>query len=352
MVTNSVTSTTSTASQTVNVQQQLNLDFSNIKGRVDVSNINQTVNINLSNICNLDMTIMDNIRTDLANQVLENFATNTSAEVLASVNAAILNDLEASSTAVQTAQNSSQVNQEQTNATGWMAMAAPLTIMPVSTQANMTTKEETVNDVETATFTSNEFSLSTDISRTLQTKIVNSVTQNFSHETVTQLMQTVNSNQQMNIKFSNIIGDVKLSNISQLANIVLRQTLTQKMNIGLAITNGIVNGMGISTEDRTSIINALRSDVLSKTKSRTSSSFTQDLKSTYEYTQKVASGSGSSTSCGSSGSSWLSCIIIIICCVAGPLLSSLPMPEMNSSSSEDESEKSTESESVKSTESE
>jgi hypothetical protein len=322
----------------------LNIDISNTKGTVFLSNVNQTANINLSNICNLDMTIMDNVRTDLANQVLESFASNTNAEALASINAAISNDLEATSTAAQTAQNSSQVNQEQSNMSGWMAMAAPLTIMPVSTQANMDTKEETINDAETASLTSNFFSMTTDITRTLQTKIMNSVTQNFTHETVTQLMQTVNSNQQMNIKITNTIGDVRLDNISQLVNIVLRQTLTQKMNIGNAIANGVVNGMGISTDDRASIINSLKTDLQSKTKGRTTSSFTQDLQSSYEYTQKVVSGPGSSASCGSSGSSWMSSIIIVICCIAGPLLSSLPMPEINTSSSESESEKSTESE--------
>jgi len=322
MIVNSVTSTTSTLSQTVNVTQAMKINASNIKGDVYIGNVNQTATIDLSNVCNMDMTAIDNVRTDLATQVLDQFSTNSNAEAITAAQTSIDKELQATTEAALKERNDSAVSQEFKSANAPLPM--PPTILSTNPAANTTTEQYITQDTFNATSISQPFTLSTDIKRTIKNKIVNAVTQNFTHETVTQLMQTANVNQALGINAENIGGKLTIENISQATNVVLRQTLSANMNIGLSIMNDFKNDMGIITDDTQSAENNASASGSDTSGLRGSGSFSSDIANTFSYTQKVtASGSSGSGSSGSSGSFISSCIIVVLLCVAGPMLGSL-----------------------------
>jgi hypothetical protein len=334
MVTNSVTSTTTSASQTVNVQQQININVNGVKGNVYITDISQTATFDLSNSVSMDMTAIDNVRTDLANQVLQQFASSSNTEAMSVAQASMDNEMQLSTQAALTERNQNSIDQVQTSS---IPLASPMTLLPVNTAANVNSTQTNLTDITNTTNISNPYTSSTDISRTIQTSVLNSVTQNFTHETVTQLMQAISLSQQMNISVSNVGGDVKIANLSQQANMQLRQTLAAQMDIGTAITNGLTSSLGITTDDRASLKKSDSASLKTASKVRSSSSFSNDVSNAFSYTQSVTSGLPSGGSSGSSTSSFSSCICSFICCVVAPMLGAM-LPSPGGSSSESASE--------------
>jgi hypothetical protein len=343
MIVNSITNTTSSSSQNVNVTQNMKMTFKGIAGNLVISGVNQTATIDLSNAVNTDMTAINNVRTDLSTQIMEQFKSGVQGDLMTKASAEIAQQIQNQTAASVKQKNAIKVKDTQSSAV--LPLSSPMPIIPPNNNSNIKNKQLIENDLFTSVTIGSPFSLTNDVSRAIKTSISNSVTQNFTHNTVTQLMQAINLVQNMDISAESIGGNVTVTNITQVANINLRQVLTQKMNIGVAIVNGMKNNSGIQTDDQIAIKKVDLTKVKSTTGTRNSSSFTSDQDQSVEYTRSVETGNsvtslGSSGSSGSSFSSIFSCICCVICCMVAPMLGGmLPQPE----DSTEEGEESTES---------
>jgi hypothetical protein len=332
MVVNSITNTTSNTSQSVTINQTMNISVTGCAGDLTLTNISQNASIDLSQIATMTMTAIDQIRTDLAASVLQQFAANTS-----NANTQVLN---ADLTTALAAQNNASLQQNaqavitQTKVDPVGLSPDPPTIEPKTLGSNVNQTQITSNDATNIVNISSPYTSTTDYTKNLQAIVNNSVTQNFTKDTVNILSQTVIGNQVMNINAANIGGNCTISNISQNFNITLRQTLTANLNIGTSIVNSVATQLGVKTDDRVSNENLQKVTATTKNDLRASSGITADLKSAMQYTQTFASGFGSS---GSSGSSFIFCCLCCICILSSGL-GGLVMPTGDSSdSSEQES---------------
>ena len=285
MVVNSIRNTTTSSSQSVNVNQQLNIKLAGIKGNVVISNIGQEANIDLSNAVNMEMNAVDNVRTDLANQVLQQFSNNTNAEQMSQASNDITNQIENQTAQSITAQDTLKMETESTSAT--VPAGDPLQDMPANPKSNINMTQVTENDLSTALIHSAPFSLTNDITQVIKNSVQNSVTQNFSHNTVTQLMQAININQSMNIDVSSVGGNVTIDNLNQKANVQLRQVMSANMNIGSAIVNSVKDGVGIQTDTSNAVKKTDLTSAASTTGLRNTNSFTGDLTSDVSQSKKI-----------------------------------------------------------------
>ena len=332
MVVNSITNTTSNTSQSVTINQTMNISVTGCAGDLVLTNISQNASIDLTQIATMTLTAIDQIRTDLAASVLQQFAANTS-----NANTQVLN---ADLTTALAAQNNASLQQTATAKIDQIKIDPiglspdPAVITPKTLGSNVNQTQITANDVVNTVNLSAPYTSTTDYTKNLQTIVNNSVTQNFTKDTVNILSQTVIGNQTMNINAANIGGNCTISNISQNFNITLRQTLTSNLNIGTAIVNSITSQLGVKTDDKVANANIAKATATTKNDLRASNGLTANLTSSEQYTQTFASGFGSS---GSSGSSFICCCLCCICILSSGL-GGLVMPTGdNSDSSESES---------------
>jgi hypothetical protein len=166
-----------------------------------------------------------------------------------------------------------------------------------------------------------------DIDKTLVSIVNNSITQNFTKNTVNILAQTVIGEQTLTIDVSDVGGNCTIENIEQDFNITLRQTLSSQLNIG---TDNSVAASNV--QDLTSKIgNTLRSAQTS----------TQVAVSDQKYEQTITNGTGVVASCITYS---ILCTICCLCIFGG--LGGLTAKAIGNSSessddsSEDSSEKS------------
>jgi hypothetical protein len=347
MVVNSITNTTSSSSQNVNIAQKLSINIEGVAKDVTVSNISQTATIDLSNAISTEMSAIDNVRTDLSNQIMQQFSNNISSDVMSKASNDIQNEIANQTAAAVKQRNDLKSDTKQD--TLLFPGATPYPPPPENANANIITKQKTVNDLLVSTSISAPFSLTNDVSKTIETNIQNSVTQNFTRNTVTQLMQAINLSQDMSIKIKSVGGNVTVSNISQLANIQLRQVLDQKMNIGTAITNSMSASAGIQNDESVTLKKRDASSNINNNDLRNTSDSTsdQDQKSSSSLTMTTGFGGslGSCNSCGSSFFILCSCCICIVLCMVGPMLGSMiPASGDSEASEEGTSEESTSSE--------
>ena len=344
MVVNSITNTTSSASQSVNIAQKLSINIEGVAKDVTVTNISQTATIDLSNAISTELSAIDNVRTDLTNEIMQQFKNTLDPKVMSNASNDIQNEI-ANQTAAAVKQKN-DLKSETKKETILFPGATPYPPPPANANANIITKQKTVNDLLVSTTISAPFSLTNDVSKTIETNIQNSVTQNFTRNTVTQLMQAINLSQDMSIKIKSVGGNVTVSNISQLANIQLRQVLDQKMNIGAAITNNMSSNLGVQNDEKLTLDKKDVSTNNNKNTVRNTSDSTsdQDQKSSSSLTMTTGFGGsfGSFGSCGSSFFIFCSCCICIVLCMVGPMLGGMIPASGDSEGSEEEtSEKST-----------
>lgn len=315
MVTNSMTSTSTSSNQNVMITQVLKIDIKNVQGNVDISNISQYASVNASNTISMDLTAIDNVRNDLANQVLQQFAASSNTDSINAAQASIEKELASSNEAATTLNQNNQVKQTQNTE---VPMAQPTTIIPPVPGSNVNTKQTTLNSATSSTIISAPYTQSNNISRSIQSSVLNAVTQNFTHETVTQLVTAININQAMGFSISDVVGNVSIKNISQSANVVITSTLNQHMNIGTAIVNSVASSLGTSTDDKTAIKKSQSTTLKDTSTLRASSTSTNTTTSTFSYdqalTQSLVPG------CGCSGSSFLSSLILAMVFFIGPML--------------------------------
>lgn len=344
MVVNSITNTTSNTSQSVDIKQTMVIKVSGCAGDLLVKNSKQDAKIDLTQIATMTMTAIDEVRTDLAQSVLQQFKDSTTAQN----NQILANDI---MTEIASAQSMS-VNQKAASdiaqkKESLLPAANPTTIIPSNLSANVYLDQTTTNEVYNAVKISAPFLSKVDIDKTLVSIVNNSITQNFTKNTVNILAQTVIGEQSLTIDISDVGGNCTIENTEQSFNIMLRQTLSSQLNIGTAIVSSIANTLGVQTDnsvaasnlqDLTSKIgNSLRSDQTS----------TQVAASDQKYTQTITSGTGIFASCITYS------ILCTICCLCifGGLggLTAKAMSNSSEDSSEDSSEKSPEDSSDKST---
>lgn len=322
MVVNAMTSTSTSSSQNVSITQAMTININNVKGDVTVSNISQNATINCQNSVQMDLSAIDNVRTDLANNVLQQFAASSNTDSLNAAQASMESEMLANNAASNTLNQNNKVKQTQTTD---IPMAAPTTVIPPTPGANVNTNQTTTNSATSSTIINAPFTQSNDISRSIQSSVLNAVTQNFTHETVTQLVQAINVNQSLGINISNVGGNVTVSNISQNANVILVSTLTQNMNIGTAIINSVASSLGTKTDDTVAIKKASSTILKDSTKLRSTSSTTNSTVSEFSYEQSITQ--SFLPGCGASGASSSSSLILCILFMIGPMLfKSLPMP--------------------------
>jgi hypothetical protein len=337
MVVNSITNTTSNTSQSVDITQSMVIRISGCAKDLLIENVKQTATIDLTQMATMTMKAIDDVRTDLAQAVLQQFQASTTAQN----NQILANDIMTDIAAAQSA----SVNQKAAadivqNKESILPGADPVTVIPENLSANVHLSQTTTNDAYSSLKISAPFLSKVDIDKQLISIVNNSVTQNFTKNTVNILAQTVIANQNMVIEASNIGGNCTVRNIEQNFNITLRQTLTSNLNIGTSVISSISNTLGIKTDDSvtaanmqdltTKIGNTLRSD-------QTSS---QVADSNEKYTQSIKNGTGVVAICVTY------CILCTICCLCifGGLggLTAKAMSNSSASSSEDSSEDSSE----------
>jgi len=330
MIVNSVTKTTTSASQTVNISQVMRIKVANVKGNVNIEGAKQEATIDMSNQVNMDYQAIDTVRNDLADNVLAQFSSGSNVEALATAQTGIDAAFENTQKNSTAQQNSVKVGQTQSTT---IPMATPTQVQSPNPSANVCTTSNTLNDISSNTTISQPFTQSTNLSTTIQSSILNAVTQNFTHETVTQLVQSLTASQLMEIDVENIGGNVSILNPSQKFNVVFRQTLANKMNVGAAIMNSIVSSSGIKTDNNQSVKKSSSSTSKSASSARNSASTIIDSKSLFDYTQSIKQTLPIGESLGSSLSSCISCCICCILCCLVPMLAiklRKPQPENDS----------------------
>lgn len=338
MVVNSITNTTSNTSQSVTISQVMNIKVNGCAGDLKISNVSQNASVDLTQIATMTMSAIDNIRTDLASSVLNQFSASTSASNNQTMNADMTTALASQQNASMQQAASSKINQ--TKVDMGLPTSPPTQVVSSNKDANTNLMQVSSNDITNTTLLSAPYSSTVDYEKTLKSVVNNAVTQNFTKDTINILSQTVIGNQTMNIDVSDIGGNCVIENISQNFNIMLRQSLSAQLNIGTSITNGITTAMGVKTDDTVATENVQSATATTKNDLRSGQTSSQVNISSEEYTQTIANLGGFGSS-GSSGSSCICCIICIICilsCGSGAL--SMPVGEVGDSESSDGSDSS------------
>jgi hypothetical protein len=312
------------------------ININNVKGDVKVSNISQNASISCTNTISMDLSAIDNVRTDLANDVLQQFSNASNTDSLNAAQTSIEKELSASNSAANSLNSSNQVKQTQK---ADLPMAAPTQIIPPVPGANVNTDQTTVNNSTATTIITAPYTQSNNVNRSIQSSVLNAVTQNFTHETVTQLVTAININQKMGINISNVGGNVDVSNISQNANVVLVSTMNNNMSIGTAIVNSVAQSIGTKTDDVVAIKKSSSTTLSDASTLRSTSSASNTTTSSFSYDQSITQ--SMIPGLGSFGSCSISSICLIGLIFIGPLLfKALPAPvftetESSSSSSSD-----------------
>ena len=319
MIVNSITSTTNNSSQNVHITQNLEISVDNVAGNVLIQGTNQELNIDMTNYAAVTLSAFDNIRTDLSNSILGAFNNSVNQETLDKLMANTNSETQATLQSGFNGRVTAEASQAQTS--GLPVAPPPLLPLP-NLNANTSATQFSSSDISNTTTLSAPYSATTNFNDVLSTSINNAVTQNFTKETLNILAQTVVGSQSLKIKVSNIGGNVSILDTTQRANIVLRQTLTEQLNIGTSIINSVVNSMGIQTDNSLIQKKTLDAGVITANSLRNSSSTQQEGSSSTDYlqtlTQDFGGSMGSLNSCGSSGSSFFSlcCCIILCVCIA------------------------------------
>ena len=323
MVVNKLSTTTTSSTQNVEINQNISINISGVAGNVRVTNISNKADISANNAVQLDLNAIDEVRTDLANQVLQQFAQSANTDAIDSMQTSIENELKSANEAINTLDQDNKVVQEQnTN----IPMASPMTIQTPVPGANVNSNLTSYNSVSNQTLITAPFTSSTDVNRSIQTSVLNAVTQNFTHETVTQLASAIAVNQNIGINISSVGGNVDIDNISNITNVVMVSTLKQHMDIGTSIANSMAGSLGVSTDDKVTTKVSKSTTLKDSTTLRSSSSSSNNTKSVFSYeqtlTQSLMPSGGSSTSC-----SFSSLCLIIIMVISPMIMNSLPAPD-------------------------
>ena len=317
MIVNSLTKTTSSSTQNVDLTQKMKINLKGCAGNAKISGVSQSMTIDMSNIATMTMSAIDNVRTDLSNGVLAQIKNNISDETMNKMQQDINTQVASQQTSDSKQQATSVADVEQKTQLPMAQLNAP---QPTNLAANVHVDQKVSSDMLDATVLSAPYHSTTDISKTLETHVNNSVTQNFTKETVNILAQTITAKQDMEISAEDIGGDCIVENISQNMNVILRQQMTNTMNLGTSVMNTLTNTLGISSED-TQITKTMNDNKLTNiTDLQNGQTSKTDMTSSTSFKSKVTQDFGGCGSCGSSGSSiffFCSCCIICICIISG-----------------------------------
>jgi hypothetical protein len=347
MVVNKMTSTTSSSSQNVNITQAIVININNTKGDVIVKNVRNKANVSCSNTISMDITSIDNVRTDLANEVLQQFASASNTESIDAANAAIQKELTAVNS---TSDRLNLDNKVAQNKSAQLPTSNPTTITPPVPGANINTDTTLNTDSTAATIISAPYTQSNSVNRSIQSSILNSVTQNFTNETVTQLITAININQTIGINVSNTVGNVTLDNIENLADVALISTINNSMDIGTSIVNSVTGNLGTKTDDAVAIKKSRFTSLSDISKLRSSVSGSTDTTSEFSYDQSFTTNMiPASGSCGSS--SIFSLISIMMIFLIPTIFTGLPPPTIIESTSDSSTSDSSSTNSTPSTDS-
>ena len=182
MVVNSITNTKSNTSQNVTISQEMNISVSGCAGDLRISNVSQNASIDLTQIATMTMTAIDNIRTDLASSVLDQFSASSSAKNNQVMNADLTTALASQQNA--SIQQTASANVSQTKVTTALPSSPPTQALPANLNANTNLEQITNNDVTNAVSLSAPYSSKVDYEKTLRSAINNAVTQNFTKDTI------------------------------------------------------------------------------------------------------------------------------------------------------------------------
>ena len=308
MIVNSITNTTSSSSQNVTIIQSMKINV-NCKGDGALSGVSQEANAQGFQISTMTMTQIDQVRSDLATSVLGQFKANIDDQNKQTIDADLKSAMAAQNDSALTTDTKSKIEQTKTTQ---VPSADPAPLMSQNLNANTTLNQSNIQSAENAVNIAMPYTSSVEFDKTLQTAINNSVTQNFTKDTMNILVQTVYVSQDMDINF-NGGGDCVLSDFNQKANILLRQMMSSKMDIGTAIVNSIQNQLGIGTDDSVANKNVQDATATTANDLRSGNASKSDMKSAQEYIQKITQYMDLT---GSSGSSLSSCICCICCIIS------------------------------------
>jgi hypothetical protein len=326
MIVNSITNTTNNTKQEGNVRQDLTIKVDGCAGTVNIKNVSNDATIDMSQVSTLTMKAIDDVRTDLATSILGEFKANISEQNQQTIKA----DL----TTVMAAQNMSSLTQDIKSAIAdtqktQLPVAANPPIKAENLSANTNIEQINTQSSSAAVSITAPYTSSIEFDKTLQTIINNSVTQNFTKDTLNILVQTLNIDQNLLIDVANVGGDCNLENISQNANVVLRQTMSSKMDLGTAIINKIQNDLGISTDDTVAVSNLQKTTTTTTNDLRAGNTSITSQKSDQSYTRLIEQYMDTAGSSGSSASSCICCIICIVCILSSGL-GGISMPQSSS----------------------
>jgi hypothetical protein len=308
MITNSLMSSKSSATQNVTVSQKINIKIKDVAGDVVVNNIKNVATIDLTNIANISFSGFDDVKTDLADSILQQFKTNTNQESMDTMSADIQTSIANQNNAAMASTINNKVDQTKETQ---VPMADPTQIIPTNDQANVKINQEISNDVKLQTTLNGDYTNIIETDKTMESHIKNAVTQNFTKESLSQLAQIINQSQEIGIDIEGVGGNVTVSNLENQANIVLRQTMTSNVDFGTAIVNSVKNTMGISTDDALVSKNVVGLGLTSVDELRNGNTNKADFASSLDYKQTISQDFGM----GSSGSSFSSCSICICCII-------------------------------------
>jgi hypothetical protein len=315
MVVNSITSTKSTASQNVTTNQSIKIKVSDVAKDVTIKNTGASATIDLTNIANMSFTAFDNVRTDLANDVLQQFKSNVNQESMATMQVDMETSIANQNDAAIKTKREMKVEQEQKTQ---LPAANPTEIVPINNDANVNINQVASTDITDSSYLSANYTNELSTDRIMETHVMNAVTQNFTKESLTQLSQIINSNQSIEIDVEGVGGNVTIEDTFLNLNIVLRQTLTSNMNVGTAVINAVSNTLGAQTDDSVITKNTESLGLTNKTDTRNGNTSKGDMESKFDYKQTISQDFGLG-SCGSCASSCICCIICIVCILSSGL---------------------------------
>lgn len=337
MITNSLMSSKSSATQNVTLSQKIKITIKDVAGDVVVNNIKNIASIDLTNIANISFSGFDDVKTDLADSILQQFKTNTNQEAMDTMSADLQTTIANQNNAAMASSLNTKVDDKQT---ANVPMAAPTQLVSTNDNANVDIQQATSNDILQNATINMDYSNIIENDKTMETSIKNAVTQNFTKESLSQLAQIINNNQEIEIDIEGVGGNVTISNLENQANIVLRQTMTSEVDFGTAIVNSVKNTMGMMTDDEITSSNVIGLGLTSADELRNGNTNKADFESSLEYKRTVTQdfGMGSSGSSFSSCSICICCIICILSCGLGAGSGMLPSSSgSDSSDSSDES---------------
>jgi hypothetical protein len=313
MIVNCITNTTSSATQRIDVAQNLTIK---LKGCIDVniSNIKQNANIQGFQMSSMTMTQIDEVRTDLATSILGQFQANIDDQNKQAISADLKSAMEAQSESNLEADVASSLEQSKTTD---VPSADPAELTAQNLSANTNLEQTNIQKTTTAVEISSPYTSSVEFSKTLLSIINNAVTQNFTKDTMNILIQEVKLVQNLDADAESIGGDCSVKDLEQNANVVLRQTLSAKMNIGTAIVNSIKDQLGMQTDDSVANKNVQETTQTTANDLRSGSTSKSSLKSVQEYIQTLTQHSDDFGSLGS-----LLSICCCCCCCIISILSS------------------------------